>query len=155
MDVVSYATLRVRVQPPICFIQMYRPDASNTINSELIDDLHRALDDAEESGLTVIVLEGLPEVFCLGADFTEVSQGAQQVTHDPEPLYDLWYRLATGPFITIAHVRGKVNAGGMGFVAASDIAIADASARFSLSELLFGLIPACVMPFLVRRIGFQ
>jgi len=64
-------------------------------------------------------------------------------------------RLATGPYVTIAHVRGTANAGGVGFVAASDIVLADETAQFSLSELLFGLYPACVMPFLIRRIGFQ
>ena len=51
-------------------------------------------------------------------------------------------------------MRGKANAGGIGFVAACDIVLADAKAVFSLSELLFGLMPACVLPFLIRRIGF-
>jgi polyketide biosynthesis enoyl-CoA hydratase PksH len=55
----------------------------------------------------------------------------------------------------VAHVRGKTNAGGVGFVAACDIVVADDSAVFSLSELLFGLMPACVLPFLIRRVGFQ
>jgi polyketide biosynthesis enoyl-CoA hydratase PksH len=63
--------------------------------------------------------------------------------------------MATGPYVTIAHVRGKANAGGVGFVAASDIVLADETAQFSLSEMLFGLYPACVLPFLIRRIGFQ
>jgi len=40
-------------------------------------------------------------------------------------------------------------------VAACDIVLADESAVFSLSELLFGLMPACVLPFLIRRVGFQ
>src|SRR6185503_19576776 len=70
-------------------------------------------------------------------------------------MYDLWLRMATGPYVTIAHVRGTANAGGVGFVAASDIVLADETAQFSLSEMLFGLMPACVMPFLIRRIGFQ
>ena len=52
-------------------------------------------------------------------------------------------------------VRGKANAGGVGFVVASDIVLADQTAQFSLSELLFGLFPALVLPFLIRRIGFQ
>ena len=43
----------------------------------------------------------------------------------------------------------------MGFVAASDIVVADPTASFALPELLFGLFPACVLPFLMRRIGFQ
>jgi polyketide biosynthesis enoyl-CoA hydratase PksH len=103
-------------------------------------------------------LSGSPEVFCLGADFKAIA-GASKKAHDrddgPGPLYDLWLRLATGPYVTISHVRGKANAGGLGFVASSDIVLADETAQFSLSELLFGLYPACVLPFLIRRIGFQ
>jgi polyketide biosynthesis enoyl-CoA hydratase PksH len=67
----------------------------------------------------------------------------------------LWLQLALGPYVTVAHVRGKANAGGLGFVAACDIVLADESALFSLSELLFGVYPACVLPFLIRRVGFQ
>jgi len=66
-----------------------------------------------------------------------------------------WLKLATGPYVTVAHVKGKANAGGVGFVAACDIVVADQTAQFSLSEMLFGLHPACVLPFLIRRIGFQ
>jgi polyketide biosynthesis enoyl-CoA hydratase PksH len=68
-------------------------------------------------------------------------------------LYDLWSQLAFGPFVSIAHVRGKVNAGGVGFVAACDVVLSDEQAVFSLSELLFGLMPACVLPYLIRRVG--
>ncbi len=156
MDLMNYRTLKVKLQEPICFIQLYRPDANNTINEELILELRQVLSAVAESGYTVVVFEGLPQVFCFGADFAAIKQGdGTMMEQDPEPLYDLWYQMATGPFITIAHVRGVVNAGGMGFVASSDIVIADESAQFSLSELLFGLIPACVMPFLIRKIGFQ
>jgi polyketide biosynthesis enoyl-CoA hydratase PksH len=70
-------------------------------------------------------------------------------------MYDLWMRLAGRSFITIAHIKGIVNAGGVGFAAASDIVIAQSCASFALSEMLFGLMPACVIPFLARRIGFQ
>lgn len=151
-----YQTLRIRTQGPVCTLQMYRPDANNTINRELIEEMHHALDDAARLGHTIVVIEGLPEVFCFGADFSAVQErAAGRTCHDPEPLYELWNKLANGPYITVSHVRGKVNAGGVGFVAASDIALADGSARFSLSELLFGLIPACVMPFLIRRVGYQ
>jgi polyketide biosynthesis enoyl-CoA hydratase PksH len=145
----DYQTIKVRFQDDVCFIQIDRPAASNTINGELVAECNRVLL-ACEGSTRIVVLSGSPEVFCLGADFSAAP------AHDgPGPLYDLWLKLATGPFITVAHVRGKVNAGGVGFVAASDIVIADETAQFSLSELLFGLYPACVMPFLIRRIGFQ
>lgn len=152
-----YQTLRVRQQESVCFIQFYRPDANNTINGQLMSELQVVLKECETTS-NIVVLEGLPEVFCFGADFQEISAGVAESrsdSNDPGKLYDVWNQLATGPYITIAHVRGKANAGGMGFVAACDIVLADATAQFSLSELLFGVFPACVLPFLIRRVGFQ
>jgi len=153
----DYQTIRVKFDGPICTLQIYRPDANNTIDhtlaEECLDVLRRYRDQ-----INVIVVEGLPEVFCFGADFhgieRDISSGDAR-TQDPEMLYNFWLDLATGPFISIAHVRGKANAGGMGFVAACDVVLADETAVFSLSELLFGLMPACVLPFLIRRVGFQ
>ncbi len=153
----SYTTIKVRFQESICFLQIDRPEANNTINPQLVAECNDVLARCEESA-AVVVLSGSPEVFCFGADFkalTPVSAAGVARDDGPGPLYDLWLRLATGPYITISHVRGKANAGGVGFVAASDIVLADTTAQFSLSELLFGLYPACVLPFLIRRIGFQ
>jgi polyketide biosynthesis enoyl-CoA hydratase PksH len=153
----SYQTIRVNFQEPVCFIQIYRPDSNNTINDQLIEECSQVLTMCEKT-ITIVVFEGLPEVFCFGADFRGIHDsvsGNRPLPQEPGPLYDLWLKMATGPFITISHVKGKANAGGIGFVAASDIVLADQSAVFSLSELLFGLFPACVLPFLVKRIGFQ
>jgi len=157
VGVVSHETLKVRFQDSICFVQIDRPQANNTINQRLIAELTEVIETCERDS-SVVVLSGLPEVFCFGADFNETHNGARHGTepsHGPEALYELWLKLATGPFISIAHVRGKTNAGGIGFVAASDLVLADDTATFSLSELLFGVIPACVLPFLIRRAGFQ
>ena len=153
----SYQTIKVRFQEPVCFLQFYRPEANNTINDRLVEECHDILTLCEEA-ISIVVLEGLPEVFCFGADFQGLHAAAISGNHseqNPEAIYDLWLKLATGPYITVSHVRGKANAGGVGFVAASDIVLADQTAQFSLSELLFGLFPACVLPFLIRRIGFQ
>lgn len=153
----NYETVQVRFQDAICFLQLDRPAANNTINERLVEECHHVLDACENSA-TVIVFSGNAETFCFGADFQDIhdrSQGGRPADTGPDRLYDLWLRMATGPYVTVAHVRGKVNAGGIGFVAASDVVIADDSARFSLSELLFGVIPACVLPFLIRRVGFQ
>lgn len=153
----DYQTIKVRFEDPVCFLQFHRPEANNTINYRLIDECRQVLERCEDS-ITIVVLEGLPEVFCFGADFAGIQRQVsreQPFHNNPESMYDLWMKLAAGPFITISHVRGKANAGGVGFVAASDIVLADSKAQFSLSELLFGLFPACVLPFLIRRTGFQ
>ncbi len=153
----TYETIKVQFQESVCFLQIDRPQANNTINGQLVAECNDVLSACEESA-TVVVLSGSPEVFCFGADFKAIASATKKADgqeDDPGPLYDLWLRLATGPYVTISHVRGKANAGGVGFVAASDIVLADETALFSLSELLFGLYPACVLPFLIRRIGFQ
>jgi polyketide biosynthesis enoyl-CoA hydratase PksH len=148
-DAGRYETLKVRLQDEICFIQIDRPEANNTINDTLVDEFTRVLAGCERE-VKIVVIEGLPQVFCFGADFKDTGQAGPP---NPEPMYKVWLQLAFGPYITIAHVRGQANAGGIGFVAACDIVLCDEQATFSLSELLFGLMPACVLPFLMRRVG--
>jgi polyketide biosynthesis enoyl-CoA hydratase PksH len=153
-----YRTIQVGSEQDVCRIRIHRPNDNNTINGVLIEEMTRVVSVCQESA-KVVILEGSPEIFCLGADFPEICRGAdldeRRRAHDPEPLYELWQRLAYGPYISIAHVRGRVNAGGMGFVAACDLVLCEEKAQFSLSELLFGVLPALVLPFLVRRIGFS
>lgn len=147
----NYRTIRVRFEDEICYLQLNRPEAQNTINPLMIAECNEVLGVCRQSA-KIVVLEGLPEVFCFGADFEAVARDPSNAV-DQESLYRLWHQLSTAPFVSIAHVQGKVNAGGVGFVAASDIVICDERVPFSLSELLFGLIPACVLPFLIKRIG--
>ncbi|CAM2011277.1 enoyl-CoA hydratase/isomerase [Acanthopleuribacter pedis] len=155
----SYQTIKFRNDRGLATLQFHRPEANNTINDQLVSECRAVLAEFG-SQIRVLVIEGLPEVFCFGADFKAIHQAgsdpaASDGTRSAEDLYDLWLDLAQGPYVTVAHVRGKANAGGMGFVAACDIVLADETAAFSLSELLFGLFPACVLPFLIRKIGKQ
>ncbi|MFB7089596.1 enoyl-CoA hydratase/isomerase [Streptomyces sp. NPDC056296] len=159
MDRLTYSTLRVREQGSVLFARIHRPDADNAINATLVHELDDVLTRAARAEhTTVVVLEGLPEVFCFGADFGVISDAArtgQDTAFDPEPMFELFRRMAYADVLTVAHVRGKANAGGVGLVAACDVVIADEGATFSLSELLFGLVPAVVLPYLIRRTGFQ
>src|SRR5690348_11326844 len=140
MAVMNYHTIRVQIRGSFCFIQFHRPEAGNAIDEVLVQEFCHALDECQES-ITAVILEGSPEVFCMGADFASIGRAASSgkpVNGHAGLLYDLWLRLATGPYVTIAHVKGKANAGGVGFVAACDIVVASSAAQFSLSELLFG-----------------
>lgn len=159
----AFQAIEVRFAAPVCTVTIARPEPSNNaIDGTLIAELGEVITSCEDParGVSVLVLRGQPQAFCTGGDFGAIVETGHaspdsSLVIDPAPLYDLWLRLATGPFVTISVVRGRVNAGGVGFVAASDIVLADPSASFGLSELLFGLLPACVLPFLVRRIGHQ
>jgi polyketide biosynthesis enoyl-CoA hydratase PksH len=149
-------TLDVRIADGICRIRLNRPATGNALNAQMLAELTDAVSRCEaadaERPVTIIVLEGTGDAFCAGGDFEATANGEAL---DPAPLYDLWAQLATGPFISIALVRGRANAGGVGLACACDLVLADRTATFALSELLFGLFPACVMPFLIRRTGVQ
>jgi polyketide biosynthesis enoyl-CoA hydratase PksH len=150
MGTMSYETIEVCIEESICSIRFARPDAQNAINGVMIREWRDALNRCKENRTTVVVIEGTAQVFCPGADLKAAGDPQQQ---DADALYDVWLDIATGPFISIAHVQGKASAGGMGFVAASNIVIASDTATFALPEQLFGLMPACVLPFLARRVG--
>ncbi|MEZ4360181.1 MAG: enoyl-CoA hydratase/isomerase [Kofleriaceae bacterium] len=147
-----YQTIQVDVRDAVCYLRFDRPARDHAITDQLVDELHDALTSCEARA-RVIVLSGTTSAFCSGADLHDVAGPRGAV--DASALYDLWQRLASGPFVSVAHVEGRANAGGVGFVAACDVALASEGAQFSLSELLFGLYPACVLPFLVRRVGVQ
>jgi len=86
-------------------------------------------------------------------DFNAVSKGGSQaaLAQDKNGYYNLLKHIATCSKVVVAKVDGQVNAGGIGLVTASDIVISSQQATYGLSEALFGLLPACVMPFLIRR----
>ena len=153
----NFQAIEFRSEGPLAFLRFNRPEARNTINRQMVDECLFALEHCQAHS-TVLTLEGSPQVFCFGADFQgmhdDALRGASE-EHQPQRLYEIWERMVSGSFITICHVRGQVNAGGMGFVAASDIVLSHTDARYSLSELIFDVMPACVLPFLVRRVGFQ
>ena len=148
----TWTTLNVRIDDGVCTIELHRPEHDNTINDRLADECLAALQ-ACSGRCKVVGLKGPPQVFCYGADFGSLSQSAIGAFTQPHKLYDAWRLLACGDFVSVALVRGRANAGGVGFVAACDVVVAAESAEFSLSELLFGVYPACVLPFLVRRVG--
>ncbi len=71
------------------------------------------------------------------------------------PYLRLLKRFTLSPKVIICRLDGKVIAGGVGLVAASDIVISSERTELSLSEALWGLLPCAVIPFLIRRVGFQ
>lgn len=152
----DYQTLRLRAQPGVQFVQLYRPEADNALNRRLCQELTALFAALEaDADVSIVVLEGLPQVFCSGMDFQEF---LQQTPGEDAPLVDFFATLqqvSESSKVIVSKVTGKVNAGGVGLVAACDLVIADEGATFALSELLFGLLPAVVLPLLRRRVGHQ
>jgi polyketide biosynthesis enoyl-CoA hydratase PksH len=140
---------------PIWRLRFCRPEFANSLTSEMVQECRDALYGVPESA-SIVLLEGSNKTFCTGVDLAEVTSHDDhaRATNEVSAMYDIFFRLATGPFISVAHVQGSVAAGGVGITSSCDVVIASKFAPFRLSELLFGLYPACVFPFLIRRCGY-
>lgn len=132
-----------------------RPAKRNSLSTPLLERFHQVLDEVgEDEDIRTIIIRGQGGVFCTGMDLEEFQSG-EQMSPAENPYMALLKRFASMDRIVISVVEGTVMAGGVGIVAASDLVYADSKATFSLSEALWGLLPAMVTPFLIRRVGFQ
>ncbi|MFD0555610.1 polyketide biosynthesis enoyl-CoA hydratase PksH [Stackebrandtia endophytica] len=151
--------LTVTEAPDHLVVRFDRPDNDNAIDSVFLTELDRALDRTlAVPEHRMVVLTGTTETFCTGMDFASGSVGAdpREAAMDGGRRYaDLLYRLATMPRMVVSLVEGTVMGGGMGLVAASDLVCATPSSRYSLPEALWGLLPCTVLPYLMRKVGFQ
>jgi methylglutaconyl-CoA hydratase len=135
-----------------------RPAERNALCAELIGEITDALTKlAAERDLRAVLLTGAGSAFCAGADIGEMrAAGAaapEQNVADARRFVALLDRLERMPQPTIAVVNGAAYGGAIGLIAACDIAIAGTAARFSLSEVRLGLIPAMISPYVIRTIG--
>ena len=135
-----------------------RPDARNALSAELVARLTAALAGlAGDPAVRIVLLTGAGGVFCAGADIGEMrAAGAappEQNEADSRRFATLLDRLENQPQPTIAIVNGAAYGGALGLISACDIAIAAGSARFALSEVRLGLVPAMISPFVIRAIG--
>ncbi|WP_198366759.1 enoyl-CoA hydratase-related protein [Roseomonas sp. KE0001] len=152
--------LLVRRQGAVVRLVLNRPARRNALSADLIARLREALESLRrDAGARIVVVSGAGGHFCAGLDLGEV--GAAEAT-DAKLAAQLernrsigacFEALAALPQVVIAQVEGSVYAGGLGFVCAADIALADASARFAAPEVRRGLVPGQILPWLVRRMG--
>lgn len=148
-----YQTIVVKKTIPYYSITLNRIMSRNSMNEVMLQELHQALDEIErDDNVNLIILQGQDGYFCTGMDFYGLDQSHLKGTR----LYmDLLQRMSLIPRGMISLIDGVVMGGGVGLIAASDLVIATPQSQFSLPEAIWGLLPACVAPFLIRRVGFQ
>ncbi len=121
-------------------ITLDSPHNRNALSARLLDELYDALRDATEaSALRAIVLTGSGTVFCSGADLSERGAAA------PNRMPDVLTCIVESPVPVIARVNGHARAGGIGLIAASDMAAAPAGATFAFTEVRVGVAPAMIL----------
>ncbi len=147
-------------QDAIRTITLSRPDVRNAFNDEVIAELKAAFDDASQANdVRCVVLAAEGPAFCAGADLNWMRRMADYTRDenlaDAGCLADMLHTIYTCPKPTIARVQGDVFAGGVGLVAACDMAISVDTATYCLSEVKLGLIPATISPYVIRAMGVR
>jgi methylglutaconyl-CoA hydratase len=139
-------------------VVMNRPQVHNAFNAEMIHELGTAFDmAAKDPEVRIAVLTGAGESFCAGADLNWMREivrySYEENLRESRELAELMHSIYTLPKPTIARINGAVIGGGTGLFSACDIVIASERARFGLSEVKIGLVPAAIGPYVIRRIG--
>ena len=152
------APCELAVQDGVATVTLNRPEIHNAFDEALIAKLTEtfvALDD--DGDVRIVVLAGAGRSFCAGADLNWMKRmaafGQDENLRDATALAAMLralYALSQPP---LARVLGAAYGGGVGLIAACDIAVAVPEATFALTEAKLGLIPATIGPYVIEAIG--
>lgn len=142
----------------VATLTMNRPEKHNAFDDAIIAELTQKLEQLNgDERVRIVVLTGAGKSFSAGADLNWMRSMAgyseQQNAEDALKLANLMETLDTLRKPTIARVNGPAYGGGVGLTACCDFAIASEAARFALTEVRLGLVPAVISPYVIAAIG--
>ena len=151
-------SLEITTIGKVVTIAISRPDMHNAFDGTLVADLTDALTKFErDANVRAVVLTGKGSSFSAGADLNWMRDMAKANESDnradAERLAALMHKLNNFPKPTIARVNGAAYGGGVGLIACCDVAIAADNAKFGLTEVKLGLVPAVISPYVVAAVG--
>ena len=154
------STLHIAYDAGVARITLSQPEIRNAFSDVAIADITQAfLTVGERADVRAVVLAAEGPAFCAGADLNWMRRMADYTRDenrdDAGKLAEMLRVIYECPKPTIARVQGDVYAGGMGLVAACDIAVAATGVSFCLSEVKLGLIPATISPYVIKAMGEQ
>lgn len=144
---------RYEIKRGAAWITLNRPENRNALSAVLVNELYAHLQAANaDDEVRCIVITGSGSAFCAGADLKSppgsLVDGKDSVAY-PEVLDGI----LNSPKPVIAAINGAAFAGGLGLVAAADIAISREDAQFSFSEVRIGVIPAVISVVCIPKLG--
>ena len=150
--------LQVTYTGTVARITLTQPEVRNAFSDEVIAAITAAFTEVgAQDGVRAVVLAAEGTAFCAGANLHWMRRMAdytrEENVADATKLAEMLHVIYQCPKPTIARVQGDVYAGGMGLVAACDIAVSVDIAGFCLSDVKLGLIPATISPYVIRAMG--
>ena len=142
----------------VATITMDRPEVRNAFNDRLISEMYRAASAlADDPAVRVVVLTGGGEIFSAGADLNWMRSMKEwtfdENVADSTRMNDMFRALYDLPKPLIGRINGHALGGGTGLTAVCDIAIAVEGSLFGFTEVVLGLAPAVISPYVLRKVG--
>ena len=137
-------------------ITLNRPEKHNAFDAEMIKSVTGAVLEIPADA-RLVLFSGNGKSFCAGADISYMRAQAgfseEQNREDAKKLAAMFEAIYQLPVPTVVYAQGNIFGGGLGILAACDIAIAAEDAKFCFSEVRLGIIPAVISPFVLRKTG--
>lgn len=158
MSATDYRTILYSKDGHVARVFFNRPDVHNAFDSTLIREVDDAVGRAaRDESVRVVIVSGMGKSFCAGADLNWMREvvrfSFEQNLQESLEIAEVMHKIYTLPKPTIARVHGAAIGGGNGFLSACDIVVASEDAKFGLSEVKLGLVPAAISPYVILRIG--
>jgi isohexenylglutaconyl-CoA hydratase len=159
------AHIKLELQGPVLRIWLNRPELRNAMSAQMVREILATFAAIrEDRGVRVVVLRGAGGTFCAGADLKNLVGAAEAPPASAADAADelkqsnrrfglMMETVNSAPQALIAAVEGYAMGGGFGLACVADITIATEDARFAMTEVTLGVVPAAISPFVVRRIG--
>ncbi len=152
----SSSATRYEIRGKAAWITLAAPESRNALSGAMIVELEAHLRAAmDDAAVRVVVLTGEGPAFCAGADLKSGGGAAVSAPAGENPFVRILQLLWDGPKPVIAAVNGHAFGGGVGLVAAADVAIAVETAAFSFSEVRIGVIPAMISVVVLPKLGIH
>ena len=153
-----YQNILTEIDGGVGIVTLNRADRHNAFDEHTIAEMIAALGAmAAYAAVRVVVISSTGKSFCSGADLhwmqRAAAQGAAENLADARGLAEMLRRIAQIGKPTVARVQGPAYGGGVGVVAACDVAIATFDTRFALTEVKLGIIPSAIGPHVIAAIG--
>lgn len=154
----KYQTIAVEFTGPVATLWLNRPEIHNAFNETMIAEVLYWFREVNHwSQVKAVILRGSGKSFCAGADLNWMravaSYSYEQNLRESEQLSACFYAIYNCQKPTIALVHGAAIGGANGLLSACDMAYCDHETVFSLSEVKIGIVPACISPYIIKRVG--
>ena len=156
------AHIKLEAQGPVLRLWLNRPESRNALSGRMVQEISATFEAIrDDRSVRVVVLRGAGGTFCAGADIKNMAvvtqappAGAGDDLQQSNRRFGLMLETVnSAPQAVVAAVEGYAMGGGFGLACVADVTIAAEDARFAMTEVTLGVVPAAISPFVVRRIG--